>query len=242
VPNIQLSQLQKDILIFFGKNSFAGNFYLTGGTLLAYQYLHHRISVDLDFFSNDLFTDDQYLIFLNEFKSQIKAKKITLTLQQNRRLCLIERGGETVKIELVYFPFPALEKKVFLPEFSLRVDSLTDIMVNKTLSSYQRQEPKDVFDLYCYLSPEGPRPFSEKSGAYGADNKPKYNLQKLIKLVERKFGVAVEPAVLLAKINELAAQLDSLSPLLLVSQKNLTQKVKKFFQNIFNSLVKKQIK
>ena len=225
MPNIQLSQLQKDILIFFGKNSFAGNFYLTGGTLLAYQYLHHRISVDLDFFSNDLFTDDQYLIFLNEFKSQIKAKKITLTLQQNRRLCLIERGGETVKIELVYFPFPALEKKVFLPEFSFRVDSLTDIVVNKTLSSYQRQEPKDVFDLYCYLN-----------------NKPKYNLQKLIKLVERKFGVAIEPTVLLAKINELAAQLDSLSPLLLVPQKNLTQKVKKFFQNIFNSLVKKQIK
>jgi len=236
VPNIQLSQLQKDVLIFFGKNSFAGNFYWTGGTLLAYQYLHHRISIDLDFFSNDLFTDDQYLIFLNEFKNQIKAEKITLTLQQNRRLCLIERGGETVKIELVYFPFPALEKKVFLPEFSLRVDSLTDIMVNKTLSSYQRQEPKDVFDLYCYLSPEG------EQVPYGAGNEPKYNLQKLIKLVERKFGVAVEPAVLLAKINELAAQLDSLSPLLLGSQKNLTQKVKKFFQNIFNSLVKKQIK
>ncbi len=236
MPNIQLSQLQKDILIFFGKNSFAGNFYLTGGTLLAYQYLHHRISVDLDFFSNDLFTDDQYLIFLNEFKNQIKAKKITLTLQQNRRLCFIERGGETVKIELVYFPFPAVEKKVFLSEFSLRVDSLTDIMVNKTLSTYQRQEPKDVFDLYCYLNPEG------EQVPYGAGNKPKYNLQKLIKLVERKFGLAIEPTILLAKINELAAQLNSLSPLLLAPQKNSTQKIKKFFQSIFNSLAKKQIK
>ncbi len=225
MPNIQFSQLQKDILVFFGRNPFAENFYWTGGTLLAYQYLHHRISVDLDFFSNDLFTDDQYLIFLNELKNQIKAKKITLTLQQNRRLYFIERDGEAVKLELVYFPFPAVEKKVLLPEFSLWVDSLTDIMVNKILSSYQRQEPKDVFDLYCYLN-----------------NKPKYNLQKLIKLVERKFGVAIEPTVLLAKINELAGQLDSLSPLLLAPQKNSTQKVKKFFQNIFNSLAKKQIK
>jgi len=223
--NIRLSQLQKDILIFFSRNSFAENFYWTGGTLLAYQYLHHRISVDLDFFSNDLFVDDQYLIFLDELKNQIKAKRITLTLQQNRRLYLIECGGKTAKLELVYFPFPAVEKKVFLPEFSLRVDSLTDIMVNKTLSTYQRQEPKDVFDLYCYLN-----------------NKPKYNLQKLIKLIERKFGVAIEPTILLAKINELAAQLDSLSPLLLVPQKNSTQKVKKFFQGIFNSLAKKQVK
>jgi len=225
VLNIQLSKLQKDILKIFGKNSFAENFYWTGGTLLAYQYLHHRTSVDLDFFSNDLFTDDQYLIFLNELKNQVKAKKINLTLQQNRRLYLIERGKEAVKLELVYFPFSTVEKKLFLPEFSLKVDSLTDIMVNKTLSTYQRQEPKDVFDLYCYLS-----------------NKPKYNPQKLIKLVERKFGVAIEPTMLIAKINELAGQLDSISPLLLTPQKKLVKKVKKFFQDIFNTLARKQIK
>lgn len=224
MSNIQLSKFQKDILNFFGKNSFAKNFYWTGGTLLAYKYLHHRISIDLDFFSNDLFTDDQYLTFLNELKNQVMAKKITLTLQQNRRLYLVKRDGEAVKLELVYFPFQKIEKKFFLSEFSLRVDSLTDIIVNKTLSTYQRNEPKDVFDLYCYLS-----------------NKPKHNLQGLIKLVERKFGVAIEPVMLLAKINELAAQLDSLSPLLVVPQKDLKRKTKIFFQNIFNSIVRKQI-
>ncbi len=225
MTNIKLSKFQKDILIFFGKNPFGKNFYWTGGTLLAYQYLHHRTSVDLDFFSQDLFTDDQYLIFLNALKKQIKAGKIILTLQQNRRLYLIERGNETVKLELVYFPFPAIEKKVSLPEFSIKVDSLTDIMVNKTLSAYQRQEPKDVFDLYCYLS-----------------NKPKYNLQKLIKLVERKFGIVIDLTMLLAKINELASQLNSLLPLLLVPQKDLSSKIKEFFQDIFNFIARKQIK
>ena len=223
--NIQLSKLQKDILNFFGKNPFAKNFYWTGGTLLAYKYLHHRTSIDLDFFSNDLFTDDQYLMFLNQLKKQVKAKKITQTLQQNRRLYLVERNNEAVKLELVYFPFSAIEKMGSLPEFSIRVDSLTDIMVNKVLSTYQRQEPKDVFDLYCYSS-----------------NKPKYNLQRLIKLVERKFGIAIESTTLLAKINELATQLDSISLLLLTPQKDLAKKVKKLFQNIFNSIAKKQIK
>lgn len=225
MSKINLSQLQKDILIFFGKNPFAKNFYWTGGTLLAYQYLHHRTSVDLDFFSQDLFTDDQYLIFLSGLKKQIKARKITLTIQQNRRLYLIERGNEAAKLELVYFPFPTIEKKALLPKFSIKADSLTDIMVNKILSTYQRQEPKDVFDLYRYLT-----------------EKPKYNLQKLIKLVERKFGIVIDSIMLLTKINELASQLDLLLPLLLVPQKDLTQKVKKFFQNIFNSVVKKQIK
>lgn len=225
MSKIKLSQLQKDTLIFFGKNHFGKNFYWTGGTLLAYQYLHHRISIDLDLFSDDLFTDDQYLMFLNNLKKQVRVKKITLTLQQNRRLYLAERAGEAVKLELVYFPFRAVERKIFLLEFSLRVDSLTDIMVNKTLSTYQRNEPKDVFDLYCYLN-----------------NQPKHNLQKLIKLVERKFGIAIEPTILLAKINELAAQLDSLSPLLVVPQQDLKSKVKRFFQNIFNSIVRKQIK
>jgi len=225
MSNIKLSKLQKDTLNFFGNNPFAKNFYWTGGTLLSYKYLHHRLSVDLDFFSDDLFADDRYLIFINEMKKQVKAKKVTLTLRQNRRLYLIERDKEAVKLELVYFPFPAVEKKMSLPKFSILVDSLTDIMVNKILSAYQRQEPKDVFDLYCYL-----------------DNKPKHNFQKLIKLVERKFGVAVEPTMLIAKINELAGQLDSISPLLLVPQKNLVKKVKEFFQDIFNALAKKQIK
>lgn len=225
MPNIQLSKLQKDVLNSFGKIPFAKNFYWTGGTLLAYKYLHHRTSVDLDFFSENLFNDDEYLIFLNELKTRIRAKKISLTLQQNRRICLVERTNETVKLELVYFPFQTIEKKPLLPEFSLRVDSLTDIMVNKTLSTYQRNEPKDVFDIYCYLT-----------------TKPKYDLPRMIKLVEKKFGVDIEPTILLAKINELTSQFDSLSPLLFIPQKNLAQKVKKFFQDIFNSIVKKQIK
>lgn len=223
--DIKFTPLQKDILEFFGKNLFAKNFYWTGGTLLSYQYLHHRFSSDLDFFSDDLFRDDEYLIFSQQLKKTNRCSKSNFTIQHNRRLYLIERGLETVKLELVFFPFPSVGKRKKLPEFSLEIDSLTDIMVNKTLSTYQRNEPKDVFDLYCYLN-----------------CKPKYNLPKLIALVEKKFGVAIEPFLLLAKINELTNLLDSLSPLLLTSEKNLTPKIKSFFQEIFNSIVKKQIR
>lgn len=223
--NVGLSGLQKEVLAFFGKNQFARNFYWTGGTALAYCYLSNRYSVDLDFFSSNLFADDEYLIFINELKKTTKSDKIILTIKQNRRIYLVKRKTETVKLELVYFPFAAMEKRKRNKEFALYVDSLTDIMVNKTLSSYQRNEPKDIFDLYCYLS-----------------NKSKYNIFKLIGLVEKKFGVAIELVMLLSKINELANSLNSLLPLLPTPHKNLSKNVKSFFQNIFNLQAKKLTK
>jgi len=225
MPNIKLTKLQKDVLSFIGKNPFGKNFYWTGGTLLSYFYLHHRDSVDLDFFSEELFLDDEYLKFINDLKISTGAKKVKFNLDKNRRLYFIERGNETVKLELVYFPFKSVEKKARLKEFSLAVDSLTDAMVNKILSTYQRDEPKDIYDLYCYLSDE-----------------PKYNLSKLVSFVEKKFGVEIEITMLLAKINELADSIDSLLPLLLKKETNLSKKIKNFFQEIFNTLAKKYIK
>jgi len=119
VPNIKLSKLQKDILKFFGKHSFGKNFYWTGGTLLSCKYLHHRDSIDLDFFSEELFSDDEYLKFINDLKVAIGVKKAKFNLDKNRRIYLIKRGKESVKLELVYFPFRPIEKKNSLKEFSL---------------------------------------------------------------------------------------------------------------------------
>lgn len=223
--NIKFSKLQRKVLLFFGKNNFGKNFYWTGGTTLAYIYLHHRNSVDLDFFSESLFYDDEYLLFINALKREVGAGKISLTLKYNRRLYIIEDEKEQIKLEMVYFPFASIESKTAVPEFSIRADSLTDIMTNKTLSTYQRNEVKDVFDLYCYLIAN-----------------PKHNLIKLVSFVDKKFGIVIEPALLLAKINELIGDMDVIFPLLLSPGKNLTKKMKGFFQNQFNLLAKQKIK
>ncbi len=226
MPNIWLTPLQREVLSFFGNNSFGRNFYWTGGTLLSYAHFSHRFSVDLDFFSNDLFQDSQYIQFINELKKALRADKITETLQHNRRIYNIDRGKENVKLELVFFPFPSIEKPEKLDEFKIKADSLTDIMVNKTLSAYQRNEVKDGYDLYYYLS----------------GNKPKYNLSELLKLEEKKFGVAIEATLFLAKINELINGLNLFKPLLLNPPKNLQKDMKSFFQKEFNNLAKKSIK
>ncbi len=191
------------IFFLFGeKDSFARNFYWTGGTLLAFKYLKHRKSVDLDFFSDNLFANDEYLSFINRLKKALNCQKITMTLSYNRRQYLIVRKSTTAKLELVYFPFTRIETRKTLKQYFVRVDSLTDIMVNKILSTYQRNEVKDIYDLYFYFK-----------------NKPKYNLRKLTKLVEKKFGVSIELILLLSKINKLVNNLDSITPLLLQKPK-----------------------
>lgn len=224
MKNIKLTTLQKDALSFFGQHKFSKNFYWTGGTLLSYRYLHHRDSVDLDFFSTDLFMDNEYLIFISELKKELNAKKITMTLDKNRRIYTIEKGNKPLKLELVFFPFPQIKPNEKLKEFTLNIDSLIDIMINKTLSAYQRNEPKDVFDLYCYLQTKNPKKMPE-----------------LIQYVEKKFGVSIEMTLLLAKINRLSDELDILQPLLLKEQHSLKSNVKSFFQNIFDNIGKRTL-
>ncbi len=224
MTNIKLTPLQKNTLKFIGRHSFGRSFYWTGGTLLAYHYISHRLSEDLDFFSSELFTDDEYLFFSDALKKELRLKKVKYTLDKNRRFYLLQDTQEQVKLELVYFPFLPIAKKIILPEFKLAADSLTDIMVNKTLSAYQRREVKDIYDLYFYLS-----------------QKPKYDFVKLIKLVDKKFGVSLEPVLLLSKINALTEDLAHLKPYLIKPTKNIEQKIKTFFQNIFNELARKKI-
>lgn len=222
MPKFKLTAFQQDILAFVGEQAFGKNFYWTGGTLLAYRYLQHRFSEDLDFFSTELFADDDYLIFINALKKHVRATRATFTLQNNRRIYSLYRGKEIVKLELTYFPFPALKKRTALKDYSVLTDSLPDIMVNKVLSAYQRQEVKDIYDLYCYLT----------------GTQAKYSILKLISLVEKKFGLKLEPTLCFAKFNTLAAGLDKLQPLLFKPAKNLAAKVKSFFQSEFDTWAK----
>lgn len=222
MPEIKLSNLQKELLKFIGSNRFGKNFYWTGGTLLSYQYLHHRGSVDLDFFSDDLFADEEYLKFADSFKKEIGVESAEMSLKNNRRIFLLKRGRENVKLELVFFPFPAIERRKKNKEFDLRVDSLADIMVNKILSTYQRNEVKDVYDLFLYLN-----------------RRPKYKLSKLIDLVEKKFSVKIEPTLLLAKIMELSEDIGLIKPLLFDYSGSLNLKMKYFFQNEFDKIAGK---
>lgn len=125
-PSI-LSENQKKLLDLLSKEqSICANFYLTGGTALAEFYLHHRLSEDLDFFSE------------HEFDPQ----SISVVLKKNQ------------KATFTYFPFTRIEQKEKIGE--LFIDSLIDIAVNKIFTIYQKPRSRDFIDLYLILthSPE----------------------------------------------------------------------------------------
>jgi len=150
VKNI-LSKNQKNILdIISGEKSICDAFYLTGGTVLAEFYLRHRLSEDLDFFSENEFNPQAISVFFRKIQSKAKIKKIEYQQSFNRNLFFLDmEDGDKVKMEFTYFPFGRIEKKGKIGD--LYIDSLLDIAVNKVFTIYQKPRSRDFVDLYFIL-------------------------------------------------------------------------------------------
>jgi len=148
-----LSKNQKDILSIISKDKLiCDSFYFTGGTALAEFYLQHRLSEDLDFFSENEFEPRDISIFLEKIKKEGKIKKVEFQQSFNRNLFFLDFGGEVIKTEFTYYPFPRIEKRLKVGE--LAVDSLLDIAVNKIFTIYQKPRARDFIDLYFIIKKE----------------------------------------------------------------------------------------
>ncbi|PIP28377.1 MAG: hypothetical protein COX29_01510 [Candidatus Moranbacteria bacterium CG23_combo_of_CG06-09_8_20_14_all_35_22] len=124
-------------------------FYLTGGTALAEYYLQHRLSEDLDFFSEEEFDIQAINIFFAKNKKVLGIKKIDIQQSFNRNLIFLYLKEDVIKTEFTYFPFPRIEKKI--KRNKLFVDSLEDIAVNKLFTVYQKPRSRDFIDLYLIM-------------------------------------------------------------------------------------------
>ena len=148
-----LSDNQKRLLsLVSSEKNITDHFYLTGGTALAECYLGHRLSEDLDFFSENEFEPSDVSVFLK--KIQKKARIVSIRYEQsfNRNLFFLELKDDTVKTEFTYFPFPRIEMGEKISQ--LYVDSLIDISVNKLFTIYQKPKSRDFVDLYFILQKE----------------------------------------------------------------------------------------
>ena len=174
MSNDVLTKTQISLLTEIGKSDFLNkNFYLTGGTALAGFYLCHRYSEDLDFFSENEFDILQVDIAIKEIKGKLGISKIDFQQSYNRNLFFLDFGGETVKTEFTYFPFPRVEKGK--TEYGIEIDSLIDIAVNKLFSVYQRTQARDYIDLYVIIK------------------KDNYAVEELIKKAKIKFDWHIDP-------------------------------------------------
>lgn len=174
MENKILTKRQLLILKKISEDEFINkNFYLTGGTALAGVYLQHRISEDLDFFSEKEFDVSLINVFLQKNKKEIGFDKIDFQQSYNRNIFFLHFPNEILKVEFTYFPFVRIDETA--KEFGVSVDSKIDIATNKLFTIYQRTAARDYIDLYCMVKEYG------------------WEIEDLIKKAKVKFDWHIDP-------------------------------------------------
>jgi len=142
---------QKKILELISKEKyFTQRFYLTGGTALAEFYLKHRISEDLDFFSEKEVNPIPIVRFLKE-----KAKVLNLEKYDTRRILglysffLRFKDKNILKVDFSYYPFLRIEKGAKFG--NLEINSIYDIGVDKVQTVILQPRARDFIDIYFIL-------------------------------------------------------------------------------------------
>ncbi len=209
-----LTPLQQQFLKLFREDDkLAEKFYLSGGTALSEFHLHHRLSEDLDFFTDKAVDFNHVTKFINQVSSKLKAKKVEYNKIFDRRLFFLKFPKETLKVEFTEYPFPQLQKGV--TQNGLKIDSLLDIAANKLFSIFNRFEPKDYVDLYFIIN-------------------KKYPLSTLQKGVEKKFHFKIDDLNLGSQLAK-AKNLTPFPKLLIKTTKN---DIESFFLALSHSFKK----
>jgi len=122
-------------------------FYLTGGTALSEFYLHHRLSEDLDFFSEKEVHPRLVEAFLQKIAPKIKIKKIIKQQILGLHTYKLQyKDSDFLKVDFNYYPFAKIEKgKKF---GNLEISSVYDIAVNKVHTIAMRTNARDFVDLF----------------------------------------------------------------------------------------------
>jgi predicted nucleotidyltransferase component of viral defense system len=163
-----LTDDQKLLLEHFRVSLLAQDFYLTGGTALSAFFLHHRLSDDLDFFSEAPVGIEEVLAFV---KSLPGISDVQYERKYDRKLFILQFSrARFLKVEFTTYPFPRLEKGPIVEK--LQIDSLQDILANKLVAVTDRRDAKDYLDLYCAFKKH-----------------PELDIDSLIAQAEAKFGV-----------------------------------------------------
>lgn len=196
------------------ERSITQRFYLTGGTALTEFYLKHRISHDIDLFTeheevNPNLTEG----FIKKISPRLKIVKY----QPSQFLGLVSfqliyQDGQELKIDFNYYPFPRIAKGTHFK--NLEVDSIYDIAVNKLHTLFMKPRFRDYIDLYCIMKAKN------------------YSLHKLILDAKAKFDWHIDRINLgnqFARVVDFEEVVEMLVPL-------NREEMEEFFLNLAKSL------
>ncbi len=126
------------------------NFYFTGGTPLCAFYLFHRLSEDIDLFSEREINLLSIRAFIGKVQRELKLKKVDyrqfLGLHSFQ---LFFPNKEILKIDFNYYPFPRIEKGTMFK--NIQVDSIYDIAVNKVHTISMQPRARDFIDIFFII-------------------------------------------------------------------------------------------
>ena len=123
---------------------FINDFYLAGGTALAF-LIGHRQSIDFDFFSSTKFSNLKILDALNEILKD--GEEIEIKEQDDDTLILFINN---VKLSFFYYSHKLLGEKINILD-NISLASLKDIFAMKLIAISQRGTKKDFIDMYFLL-------------------------------------------------------------------------------------------
>ena len=211
-----LNKTQKVILSGFKKSLLKEKFYLSGGTALAEFYLHHRLSEDLDFFTQKEINLDELIKFVNSVSKKISIKKIEFLKRYGLfTFFLTTKSGEKHKIDFGQYPFGPIEQ---LKDFDgLKVESLFDIAVNKAQTIAFQPRFRDFVDLYLIIQ-----------------TKPEWSFQYLLKKSFEKLEMRADALQVGQNLMQVEQQIDM--PIM-IKKININE-VRKFFKNTAKNLEK----
>lgn len=144
-----LTNLQRKILVLFSNLPDKDAFYLTGGTALSAFFIKHRISHDLDFFTNV----EELILPLSQ-KLEASLKNDNLVVERLRGFHsfveLTVSSSEDSTIIHIALDSPYRFEQPFeskeIP--GIKIDSLIDIASNKLLALFGRATLRDFIDVY----------------------------------------------------------------------------------------------
>lgn len=126
-------------------------FYLTGGTALSAFYLKHRLSYDIDLFTEKEEVDQRVIeAFLKKISSELGVAEIKRSQFMGLfSYTLVYEDEKELKVDFNYYPFPQIKEGSRFKQ--LAVDSVYDIAVNKLQTIFTKPRSRDYLDLYFIM-------------------------------------------------------------------------------------------
>jgi len=151
------------------------DYYFTGGTAPTEYYLKHRISDDIDLFTEKSEVEP---VLVEAFLKKISPKLGVKEISKSQYLGLFNyylhfKDDSNLKVDFNYYPFPRIEPSK--QDKNIQIDSLYDIAINKIQTIFTKPRSRDFIDLYFIYQ------------------KQPFDLKKLLIATKTKFDWPVDP-------------------------------------------------